>query len=937
MRARGLAVLACFTVFFAVRGAMAQVVSERDRSRRSRQMMRRYDLLLLVAAVAGPSWATVVQAQENGVPLRWLGDRPPALETGVSWGVPWRRGEVGDDAAFRLVTADGQTLPLQSWPMAFWPDGSVKWTGHATIGGPETAAELRLISGREPGTADSIRIRESETTYEVDTGPLQLRITKWGGDLFRSITLGGREVARNGRLIALVQQGPDGDHQEVRPREEYISKVDRVTLESPGPVRAVLKVEGVHKGVSSSREWLPFVVRLYLYAGQEAVRMVHSFIYDGDAEQDVIRGLGLRISVPMNEQIQNRHIRFTGDGDGLWSEPIQPMVGRGGRFSADPETGEDVYPQQLGGNRVPDRQAYDERGRNLLDDWAVWNDFRLIQSNADGFSIQKRTGSGSAWIAAGAGRRASGLVFAGDVSGGLGVSLNDFWQSHPSGLEVRNAASGEADLYVWLWTPDAPEMDMRHYDTRPHGLEAAYEDVQQGFSDAYGVARTSEIMLFATPSVPGAEEIVRMAEAGSGSPLISATPGYLHSTGVFGYWSLPDRSTPFKTAIEERLDSYIAYYQNAVEQHRWYGFWDYGDVMHSYDYNRHVWRYDLGGMAWANTELMPDMWLWYSFLRTGRADIFRMAEAMTRHTQEVDVYHAGRFAGLGSRHNVRHWGDGAKEVRISQSALKRFYYYLTADERTGDLMREATVNALEAIARLDPMRLAQPPTEEEENYPARLRIGPDWLALVGNWMTEWERTGDEKWRDLIFTGIESIAGFPYGLRTGRNLVVGMDPETGRLFQLSDEPGTYNLATIMGGGEVGIELSRITDHADWHRLWLQYARLYDAPRDVLERDMESRSEGEDGSFTRPDRLAAYAYMKTGNPAFAREALTRIVGRSGAGPLPLNRIEGPLVLNPVDEAPRVSTNEVAQWSLNAIEILEMCADQLPYDVPEADIPE
>ena len=69
-----------------------------------------------------------------------------------------------------------------------------------------------------------------------------------------------------------------------------------------------------------------------------------------------------------------------------------------------------------------------------------------------------------------------------------------------------------------------------------------------------------------------------------------------------------------------------------------------------------------------------------------------MAEAMTRHTSEVDVYHKGRFKGLGSRHNVSHWGDGAKEVRVAQAALGRFYYYLTTDARTGDLM-SASVEA----------------------------------------------------------------------------------------------------------------------------------------------------------------------------------------------------------------------------------------------------
>jgi len=28
---------------------------------------------------------------------------------------------------------------------------------------------------------------------------------------------------------------------------------------------------------------------------------------------------------------------------------------------------------------------------------------------------------------------------------------------------------------------------------------------------------------------------------------------------------------------------------------RWYGFWNFGDVMHTYDSYRHVWRYDVGG------------------------------------------------------------------------------------------------------------------------------------------------------------------------------------------------------------------------------------------------------------------------------------------------------------------------------------------------------
>lgn len=887
-----------------------------------------YLSLFFITLFLNSSYAS---AQGNAVSLGWLAGEAPPVLSGVSWGVPWSKGTVQPGQSFRLQDDRGNEISLQSWPMAYWPDGSVKWMGFAAAPDSDSNS-FRLTQGRsEVPDEASVAVRESDTTYEIDTGPLQARITKWGGSLIRYLRVGGRTVARDGKLVALIENG-SGDYWSASQREKYISKVEKVTIEQPGPVRAVVKVEGVHKAEQGGRTLLPFVVRLYFYGGKESVRMVHSFIFDGDDDRDFIRGLGIHFSVPMGEEIQNRHIRFSGKGNGLWSEPVQPMVGRGGRYVADPGTGEDVYPDQIAGKRVPDQDELSEQGRYYLADWAVWNDFRLMQPNANGFTIQKRTNAQSAWIPAGAGERASGLIFAGDVSGGLSVSLKDFWQSYPSGLEVRNAGSSAADLYVWLWSPDAPVMDMRHYDTKPHGLRSVYEDVQQGFSNPYGVARTSELTLFPTTGIPTKEEAVQMAQTGSQPPLLTASPEYLHSAGVFGYWSLPDRSTPFKRAIEDRLDSYISYYKKAIEQHNWYGFWDYGDVMHSYDEDRHVWRYDLGGMAWANTELMPDMWLWYSFLRTGRADIFRMAEAMTRHTQEVDVYHIGRFAGLGTRHNVRHWGDGAKEVRISQSPLKRFYYYLTTDERTGDLMHETTVNALKAITGLDPMRLAQPPTEAEKKYPARLRIGPDWLALAGNWMTEWERTGDIKWRDMIYNGIESISQFSFGLRTGRNLVVGMNPETGALYQLSDEAGEYNLATIQGGGEVALELSQIIDHDNWHKLWLQYCRLYYAPEKVLLKDMKTESEGEKAAYTRPDRLAAYAYMKTGNPAFAEKALERIITRGGGGSLAVEQIEGPHVLNPVDEVPWVNTNSTAQWSLNAIEILEMCAGQLPEELPE-----
>lgn len=891
--------------------------------------LRSFLALLCLSAVAGHA------ATDQAAAIKWLGDAPAPLTTGVSFGVPWPRGAVPKAQAFTLTTADNRTLPVQTWPLAYWPDGSLKWVGVATVAGPETKGELKLLpvatTTVAPGGA-AVTVRRSDTTFLIDTGRVLAVIPMHGSNIIDLLTVDGREVARAGRLVSIVQDGPDGDATASPAREAYGTRVDRVTLEQSGPVRAVVKIEGQHLSARTSRAWLPFVVRLYFYAGEESIRMVHTFFFDGDESRDFIRGLGVVFGVPLREQVQNRHVRFSGENGGLWSEPIQPMIGRGGRFVAEPGGSADVYPRQVDGQRVPNREEVTPRSQGWLADWAVWDGFKLSQPNADGFTVVKRTNAESAWIAAGAGARASGLVFAGDVSGGLAVSLKNFWQSYPASLEVQKMSSGEAELTVWLWSPDAPGMDLRHYDTKAHGLEAVYEDVQPGFSTAHGVARTSELTLFPTASVPTKEDTVKMAASGAAPPLLVCTPSYLHSAQAFGHWGLEDRSTPVKAAIEQRLDATLNFYLTQPEQHRWYGFWDFGDVMHSYDDERHVWRYDLGGMAWANSELGPDLWLWYSFLRSGRADVFRMAEAMTRHTGEVDCYHLGRFAGLGSRHNVRHWGCGAKEARISQAGYRRFHYYLTTDERTGDVMREM-LNADFKTVDYDPMRLAQPITEAEKKIaPTRVRLGPDWLAFLGNWMTEWERTGDTKWRDKILAGVASLDAMPLGLRTGKNLVFGYDPATGKLYQLSDEPGVYNLATIMGGAETVFELNQMLDDPRWHKLWLQYCRLYSAPKDVIERDMKTGNEGGDASFVRDGRLASYVYFKTGNEAFRKAGLDALIrtARGGGRNRPMQRVGGPEALNPVDEG-LAGTNGASQSGLETIAMLGLVGDHLPKEIP------
>ena len=850
---------------------------------------------------------TPIEKQPRHITLRWIGDTPQT-DTPNTWGVPFEQGYVHPHNLFTLTTKDS-TLTYDFWPLAYWPDGSVKWGAFATVvpGGTDSLMvnidfkRSWVQKGKKQETKDTY-LTSNNSPIKISTGSLTAHISRQGENLFDSLIYKGIKIADGARLICQTRENIFSNGEESTSKlGSFKSLIKACNIERTNRVRTVVKVEGVH--TDGKREWLPFVVRLYFYQGSEQVKMVHTLLYDGDAEKDFISGVGVQFNIPLRDEAYNRHIAFTNTEGGVWSEPVQPLVGRR-ILMLDRQN---MQLLQMKGERVPSPEAFDRRSQTLINEWAAWDGFRLSQLSPDGFTIRKRATNDSPWIGTMGDYRANGFAFIGDTQGGLATCLQEFWQSYPSTLEINGARSSEATMTLWLWSPEADMMDLRHYDKVAHGLNSSYEDVQEGLSTPYGIARTSTCMI--TPYIyKGKEDISRLSQTMATEQQLACTPTYLHDRRAFGIWSLPKTDTPIAQDIEKRLEDNIRYYQQAIEEHRWYGFWNYGDVMHAYDPVRHSWQYDVGGFAWDNTELASNMWLWYMYLRTGRADIWQMAKAMSRHTGEVDVYHFGPNAGLGSRHNVSHWGCGAKEARISQAAWNRFFYYLTGDERTGDLMTEVK-DAEQKLYTLDPMRLAQPRELFPCTAPARLRIGPDWLAYAGNWMTQWERTGDTYYRDMILAGMKSIAALPNGIFTGPK-ALGFDPATGIITYEGDNAiqNTNHLLSLMGGFEIVNEMNVMLPHEEWERTWLHHALHY-------------HQKG--GNFLIP-RLPAYAAFHMADPE-AGEMAWKYLLRYGYPntiiPFKATTIERPEVLSPQQENPWTSTNDVATWSLDAIYIQEV----------------
>ncbi|WP_261620658.1 Tat pathway signal sequence domain protein [Pseudarthrobacter equi] len=860
--------------------------------------------------------------------LRWLeGGTPTGLAAGTTWGVPWPRGSFAPDQQFTLTAAGGAAVPVQSWPTGWWPDGSVKWTAHA-IGGTDAPAEsYSLAPGAPVEPKTPLTVTTDAQTITVNTGVVAVTFGRTGEHLVRSINRAGTVIAKDGRLVASKQDRATTDTPDKVKYDAFASSISSASVEHSGSVRAVIKVDGKHK--NGGHEWLPFTVRFYLYAGSDGIRVVHSFVFDGDENKDFINALGMQFTVPMRGELHDRHVRLAGEGRGVLSEAVRGITG----LRRDP--GAAVREAQVAGRATPPTSTWDQRVTSRLQWIPAFGDYSLSQLTADGFQINKRTKKEHSWIKVNAGKRASGLGYVGSPTGGLAFGLRNFWQLHPTELEITGAATDNAQATVWMWSPRASAMDLRFYhdgmgqDTfaeQLDALEITYEDYEPGFGSAYGVARTSELMFWALAATPTADQFANLTAANATPPLLISTPDHNHSAGVFGSWSPVDRSVPAKAVIEDKLDFQHKFFREQVDQRSWYGFWDYGDVMHDYDKDRHVWRYDIGGYAWDNSELSTDAWLWYHYLRTGDAKAFRFAEAMTRHTGEVDVHHIGKFQDLGTRHGIMHWADSAKQVRISNAAYRRFYYFLTGDERVGELMRDL-VDADKSFMTLDPQRKVRTDVYAPQADALGISNTTDWGSLASAWLAEWERNGDPIARTKLVNGATTIAAMANGWAQGGTLKYNLAdgkyaPETEKTVEVGSLDAVFGLIEVM------TEVVELLDDPAVTAQWVNYCRLYNSTA-AEQTAATGASWGSLNLRQSYSRATAYAARKLEDPALAKRAWKELRAGQAGYPDSLKfastRVEGPATLNPVDEAP-FTTNVSAQYGLAAIQLLALIPEHI-----------
>lgn len=832
----------------------------------------------------------------------------------VSFGSCWSKGEL-TSSDFVLTSADDKEIPAQHEIAARWSDGSVKWVRHSADS--EHMGRQVILSAEVPKSLNKrIQIKETEQGYSINTGRITLAIPKAGREaLAEDVRLDGILRIEKIQPVFELERREEGVEFDTVRVYHCQSRIDTVTVEVAGPVLLVVKYTGLY---CAEMGLMPFSIRLTIGLDSDELKFENTFFYSGGESRDYLKGFGIRLDAALTGMSCNRHIKFGIDND-VFHEMAQYI------YSYEPRTPIELRQSQMNGEMLEPSELLCKAAADL----PTWNRYMLTQLTADSFSIVKQTKKECCLLDVRNGRRAPGTMSVTGENGGLMVGIKDFWQRFPSGLEVKNLSGDTAGCYAWFHSPQAGAMDYRHYDTRSY-WRSNYEGYPEPGASANGIATTSECFVKLTDHIPPDEAFLSFTNRTQKPAVYVAAPEIYHEKRAFGFWSLPCRETAEERRLEELLSMAVDVYQSEIEKRSWYGLYNYGDVMHSYDEVRHCWKYDFGGCAWQNTELVPTYWLWLYFMRTGREDVFTMAEAMSRHCSETDVYHFGPMKGIGSRHNVRHWGCSCKEPRISMAGHHRPMFYLTGDRRLGDYFDEV-INAPESLVNLyfyyDTF-MQDKPTEQEAHLLAR--TGPDWAAFVSDWATAYERTLDDSYRQKILRGVKGIQRAPMRLASGPSFA--FDPATGDMTYCGEFIPNIHLTLCMGGPQVWLEVAEAVDCPELYQLTADYGRFYmltDA-----ERLAESKGLTNGKQFVMDyvaSALAAFCASRNKDTDLAARAWLALMDASPCCDDSDGFVEKAYGQfadgSSKRDIPWIATNHISQWCLNVIMALEFIRDSLP----------
>ena len=727
-------------------------------------------------------------------------------------GVPLPQGAVCDPATLTLATTGGAPLPTQAEALARWADGSLKWvllTVPALSLAPRARRrlELRARASAPRPSPRALRVEETAAGVAITVpGRLHFTVAAGAGPLVPAFEVWGdgtwQPRATGMDLVVVVER--DGA------ATEYTAAAAprRVVVESQGPWRVAIAVHGEHTA-ADGRRFGPYTLRVEVIAGARAgVRLTHSLIFDGDPQRDFLRAVELRLDAAV--------------GGDAW-------------FAA-------------GGDAGAEQRFVRQRAPAWTPDFHVTE---LYQDSCSHWRLERWVDPARRAVFAAEGERSDGWLTLGGAAGSVSVAVRECWQNHPKSLHA-DAASGR--LTIGLYPRRAPRLDLQRYSdlVYPHTYEApcTWQKETTPFNPrfgAHGIRKTHDLALwFDEPNPSGA------ALALNEPLLLQWAPAWMARCRVVvpGPARVP---AAWRRWVGRQLDFLGRAQRNAGGT----GYLDYFDLPMGINLDEGRFWHDFGGWGYINDEAMPVLGLWHAWWLTGRRDAYHLARAMGRHNSDIDCHHLGALAGLGSRHNVNHWGDQCTERRISMPLGKRFAWYIGGDRTVMDLAERVLASY------------------RGPRQPFSTNMTCDIPALVATllFLTECGQVAGDAWLRALADAIAASV----DERGRMGAMLSVDAARG---QAAPVPGaaviSYMMWSCFGGAQAFAELAERYDHDALRQALVRFARyqmLPAAERRALEGPNASVMAQHENVFRGFD-LFAYAGAVSGDAAFARHVAAHL---------------------------------------------------------------
>lgn len=632
----------------------------------------------------------------------------------VTQGVPFGRGELPVGQPVALYDDAGHAQPVQTRVLATWSAerAFVKWLLVDFLADLEPGAtqvyRLGTVDEPEPVYPDNpVTALSGPDGISVDVGRLRLLVPRNEPGLRLTIPT-RRDTSDGGIALGLRIRADDG----VLYSADN-APPDSMEVEERGMLRSVVCLRGRLAEVDGNGRAFPYVLRISCFAGLPFCRVEHTFVFDQDPETtqlaEVSVVLGTVAPGELQEHRRGSTLVLTADG------PVHGPTGTAMLLQHAADAGELL----LDGHTSP-RSG---RTRGLA----------VVSSDDHEFGVAVR----EFWqqhpkAVSGDGKQITvGLVPAETpplelrnpyVGGALRFdelpdleeeTFRRYLEEHPGvPLNLKSIGLGHRDFGM---TDSEAGERVRRYLER-YAADRAYCFCDTGGDSAFGMAKTHELWVRIVPEARGARDaedwdaFSRCVE----EPL-SALPDseYVCKTGVARLTHARDeeRFPEIERAFEKLYRALVLEPQEVCGID---GMLDWGEMINghtksnqiiyrSYRQNPRGRRRAVDILGTFNNEAQDVIYqLWLLYLRTGRPEYLRFADAKSRHTEDVDFIHAvpndrdpqgaGRL-GLMHYHNVLNTSGGPSPSHSLVSGIM-LHHYLTGSHRALEVARGVAENCL---------------------------------------------------------------------------------------------------------------------------------------------------------------------------------------------------------------------------------------------------